>query len=152
MSKTLSFRGQLPIGLQDQIRLKTLKGKTGYKITKFQIIGNAPGTAEVEAIVQVFKSLPTAASSLINFSDMDLLAAAEHREFAAAEDMSSPQVIIFDREVFNQNIYVTYKAAAGTMSMNFYLELEQIKLNDNESTMATLQSIRSRYETAAGPT
>mgnify|MGYP003659849407 FL=1 len=152
MSKIKTYRGLLANNSIHEINLRTNTGKIGYRITKFQIIGNAPGTAEVEAIVQVFKSLPTATSSLINFSDMDLLAAAEHREFAAAEDMSSPQVIIFDREVFNQNIYVTYKAAAGTMSMNFYLELEQIKLNDNESTMATLQSIRSRYETAAGPT
>ena len=45
-------------------------------------------------------------------------------------------------------------AGGGTTNGNYYLELEQIKLNDNESTMATLQSIRSTFEalTPAGPT
>jgi hypothetical protein len=140
MMKT--YRGLLAADTQDHIRLKTLKGDIGYKITKFQIIGNAPGTAEVEAIVKIYKLKQSTNTSTIDFTDGDLLAAAEHREFAAAEDISSPQVIIFDREIFNQDIFITYKTAAGTMSMNYYLELEQVKLNENESTMATLQSLR----------
>ena len=38
MSKTISYKGTLDIGLQDRIRLKTLKGKVGARIcakTKF---------------------------------------------------------------------------------------------------------------------
>ena len=35
MSKTISFKGQLAMGTQDIINLKTNNGKTGYKVTKF---------------------------------------------------------------------------------------------------------------------
>ena len=43
MSKTISYRGQLDDGLEDKINLSTIKGKVGYKITKFQIMNYAPG-------------------------------------------------------------------------------------------------------------
>ena len=38
MSKTISYKGQLPVGEQDRIRLKTNNGKVGYKISKFQLM------------------------------------------------------------------------------------------------------------------
>ena len=37
MSKTISYRGKLDIGLQDRIRLKTNTGKTGYKLSLIHI-------------------------------------------------------------------------------------------------------------------
>ena len=49
MSK-ISFRGQLPIGTQDYIRLKTIKGQVGYKITKFQILPGMPGLDDCELV------------------------------------------------------------------------------------------------------
>ena len=33
MSKKISYKGTLPIGLEDKISLRTINGKTGYKIT-----------------------------------------------------------------------------------------------------------------------
>ena len=128
---------------QDTIVLHTNDGSTGYRIVKFQIISNTPGTAEVEAVLKIYKIEQSTNTAQIDFSDNTLLAAAEHREFAASEDFSSPQVIIFDQEIFNQDIYITYKSAAGAVSMNYYIELEQVKLDLNENTVATLKDIRN---------
>ena len=143
-----TFRGQLADGAQDQIRLSTIKGKVGYQIVKFQIIGQAPGTAEVEAIVKIWKTSQSTPNSQIDFTDSDLLAAAEHREFAASEDFSSPQVIIFDNAIFNQDIYISYKTAAGTMAMNYYIELEVIPLDDKAAEYAILKDIRTHRTSA----
>ena len=38
MSKTITFKGQLPIGVEEKIHLSTNDGLTGYRIKKFQII------------------------------------------------------------------------------------------------------------------
>ena len=139
-----TFRGLMAADTQDTIVLHTNTGSTGYRIVKFQIMGNTPGTAEVEAVVKIYKISQSTNTSQIDYSDNTLLAAAEHREFAAAEDFSSPQVIIFDNEVFNQDIFVTYKPAAGSMKMNYYIELEQVSLDLNENTVATLKDIRNQ--------
>ena len=46
--------------------------------------------------------------------------------------------------MFNQDIYVTAVDASGSnRATNYYLELEQFKLNDIETTMATLKDIRT---------
>ena len=51
---------------------------------------------------------------------------------------------IFDNMTFNQDIYVTYKddETAGKF-INYYIELEQVKLDLNENTVATLKDIRN---------
>jgi len=139
-----TFRGLLADGAEDRIRLHTIKGKVGYRIVKFQIIGNTPGTAEVEAIVKIWKTSQSTPNAQIDFTDSDLLAAAEHREFAAAEDFSSPQVIVFDNEIFNQDIYISYKTAAGSMKMNYYFELEIIPLDDKGAEYTTVKDLRTR--------
>jgi len=35
MSKIVTFRNRIPIGEQEKLNLKTIKGKVGYKIKKF---------------------------------------------------------------------------------------------------------------------
>jgi len=145
-----TFRGLMAEDTQDTVVLHTNDGSTGYRIVKFQIMSNAPGTAEVEAVLKIYKVEQSSNTAQIDFSDNHLLAAAEHREFAASEDFSSPQVVIFDQEVFNQDIYVTYKSAAGSMAMNYYIELEQIKLDMGENTVATLKDIRNELRIPPG--
>jgi hypothetical protein len=148
-----TFRGQLADGTQDKINLRTNKGKMGYRIVKFQCIPGAPGQGtDVEAVVKVYKNPPASIDETVNFEDLDLLAVIYYQDEATQHNPTSIDVI-FDREVFNQNIFITYESFSGSQAMNYYLELEQVPLGDNESTMATLQSIRARYEayTPAGP-
>ena len=60
MSK-ISFKGRLANGDEDRIKLSTIKGKVGYKITKFQVIGSSPAGITIEAVVKIYKK------SKINF-------------------------------------------------------------------------------------
>jgi hypothetical protein len=143
MSKTISFKGQIPIGEQDRIRLKTNNGKTGYKITKFQVLPGRPGVDDVELVCQIFKKDQTGSiTSEVNFTDSDLLAVAYYQDDLQNHYASSTD-ILFDNEKFNQDIFVTMTDASGaTNPANYYIELEVMALSDLEATMLTLQSIR----------
>ena len=143
MSKTISYRGKLPIGEQDRIRLKTINGKVGYKITKFQIIVTTPGAATSEMIGQIFKTDQTGnITTTVDFSDKDLLAMAFYQD-GATIDNTQNMTVIFDNEKFNQDIFVNITDASGsTVPGNYYIELEATSLTDLETTMLTLQSIR----------
>ena len=44
---------------------------------------------------------------------------------------------------FNQDIYVTNKDANGSKPVNYYLELEVIKLSEDQAMVATLKDIRN---------
>jgi len=137
-----TYRGILADGGQDKINLKTNRGDIGYKIVKFQVIQQNPGAAHAEAVVKIYKVKQTSIDAVINFSDGDLLAAIAYQKSDSVSYAGS-EIIIFDNQIVNQDIYVTLDHASGhTEPMNYYLELEQISLNDNESTMATLQSLR----------
>jgi len=146
-----TYRGMLSHNAQDHIRLKTNRGDIGYRVVKFQVIANVPGTTSHEAVTQIWKlkQAESAADphpwSIIDFTDGDLLAAS----FASAlvSGFTYTDVIVFDSKIFNQDIYITNNDVSGnTAKMNYYLELEQIMLNENESTMATLQSLRQIAE------
>tara|TARA_Y100000356_G_scaffold54153_1_gene43623 strand:- start:68 stop:514 length:447 start_codon:yes stop_codon:yes gene_type:complete len=144
MSKTISFKGQIPIGEQDRIRLKTNNGKTGYKITKFQIIPNAPGSTTNELVAQIFKTDQTGSiSANVNFTDSDLMGVAYYEGNSGAGTGYSGEQIIFDNETVNQDIFVTMTDAGGSTNPgNYYIELETMALSDLETTKLTLQSIR----------
>ena len=54
------------------------------------------------------------------------------------------EIIIFDNEVVNQDIFINITDAAGaTTPFNYYIELETMSLSDIETTMLTLKSIRT---------
>ena len=144
MSKTISFKGQLAMGTQDIINLRTNDGKTGYKITKFQIISTTPGaTASVEYVAKIFDKDQTGAiSAVVNFTDSNLLACAFYQVRSDAS-VAGAETIIFDNREFNQNIFITIEdAEGGTVPCNYYIELETMPLTDLETTKLTLQSIR----------
>jgi len=129
-------------GNQNRIRLSTIKGKMGYKIVKFQIITELPGATQVEFIVKVYKEEQTTVDGAINFSDSTLLAAAEY----GANDngwTTGSHAVIFDNEVFNQDIYITGIDVNGSYNVNYYLELEVIPLDDAGAEYTTLKDMRS---------
>ena len=144
MSKTISYKGTLPVGEQDRIRLKTNTGKTGYKVTKFQLISTAPGTANYEYVAKITKTDQTGSiTSTINLTDSDLLAVAYHKAASSGDRTAVDDTIIFDNEKVNQDIFINITdASGGTLDCNYYIELETMSLNDIETTQLTLQSIR----------
>ena len=139
-----TFRGLMADGSVDTIVLHTNDGSVGYRIVDFQLINQSPGAAGVEGIMKIYK-VPQTVTSVdgeIDFSDKTLLAAGYYTENAAVTDPVSHRVI-FENEIFNQDIYLTYFESIGSEPMNYYIELEQIKLDLNGNTVATLKDIRN---------
>ena len=145
MSKK-SFRGLLADGEQRKIRLGTIQGLVGYKIIKFEIMANRPGSSgsDAEHTVQLFLQEQDTVTNVINFESPLVLGAATMGNSATLSQYGSSPVIIFDNVKFNQDIYITHKETTGTESVNFYLELEQMKLSLDEATVATLKDMRGR--------
>jgi len=144
-----TYRGILLDGGQDKIRLKTIKGEIGYRIVKFDIIPQKPVTAANECVVQIWKVSqgdPPVISSEIDFSDQTLLGIGIYSNQTDTTYYPDDQTVIFDSEIFNQDIYITHKNETGAVSCNYYLQLEQVPLNENETTMTTLQSLRQVAE------
>ena len=140
-----SFKGKLADGGQNTIVLHTNDGTTGYKIVKFEILPVLPATVTGEHVVQIFKieqtTVPTV-DPIIDFSDNTLLGSAIMGNGTNFQ-FSIPGAVVFDNEIFNQDIYITHTDAHATGECNYYLELEQIKLDLNENTVATLKDIRN---------
>ena len=144
-----TFRGLIADGAQDTIVLHTNDGSTGYRIIKFELFAEEPGETQYEHVVKVYKVEQTAIDNNVNFADNTLLAAA----FLQDGDASYyPEVIhiAFDKEVFNQDIYITHVDTAGNLNCNYYIELEQVKLDLGQSTVATLKDIRNELRIPPG--
>ena len=143
MSKTISYKGTLNIGLEERIRLKTIKGKKGYKITKFQILGTTPGQANVEYVGKITKVKDPNIGPTVKFTDADLLAVAYYQDNEGTDKPMS-NIIIFDNEMFNQDIFINITdASSGTVPCNYYIELETMELSEIETTMLTLKNLRT---------
>ena len=146
--KIKTFKGKLAMGLQEKIHLSTNDGLTGYRINKFQIISETPGVSNVEMIAQIFTTDQTGSiSAAVDFSNADLLAIATY--FGEQTTKILNDYIIFDNETFNQDIFINITDAGGnTVECNFYLELEQFKIDLNTSTFHTLKNIRTETQTS----
>lgn len=142
MSKTLSFRGQLPVGLEDKIRLRTKNGKTGYRITKFQVMCSEPGVPDYESTIKIYSKPQGGGSTGVDFTESDLLAVCYIEDNGNNSNPISEQVI-FDNGIVNQDIFVNCANTIGTAPMNYYFELETVALSDIEATQLTLKSLRN---------
>jgi hypothetical protein len=143
MSRILSYRGFLASGGQERILLSTRKGEVGYRIIKFQLMPEKPGTTDYEHIAKLWKVSQSTIDESIDFSDNRLLGAAFTEGGAATNFIGNPLTVIFDREIFNQDIYITQIDTKSTLACNYYLELETIKLSEHDAMVTTIQSIRN---------
>jgi len=139
-NRILSYRGLMPADSFDTILLSTKKGEVGYRITKLEVVSGGPVGLSPEAVIQIWKDPQSATSYNIDFSNNRLLAAAfyENNQNVAGDGGS---VIIFDQEIFNQDIYLTCASTDG--AINYYLEIEVIKLDESQAMVATLKDIRN---------
>ena len=147
MSRKISFRGILPPGEQDRIKLSTLNGKTGYKITDFKIISKVVGTTTTESLGKIYNADQTGnVTNTVDFSESDLLAV-NFTGMGATSATENSNIVIFDNKKINQDIFVYIVDTKGeTDPVNYYIELETMSLTDIEATMLTLQSIRTITE------
>ena len=138
-----SFRGLIANEAIETISLHTNNGSIGYKIKKLQLYPNKPGDEHYLSAVKVYSVAQIGTpDEVTDFSDPTLLAAAffqDNSDKAYPADLD----VVFDNMTFNQDIYITHKSKSGTPSINYYIELEQIKLSIDENTVATLKDIRN---------
>ncbi len=144
MSKIITYKGKLPIGVQEKIHLSTNNGLTGYRINKFQIISSTPGVGSVEFVAKIYMTSQTGSeSTTVDFSEPDLLAAIFYQDDQNTDKPSSTEIVL-DKETFNQDIFIYITSPNGsTVECNFYIELEQFKIDLNTSTFHTLKNIRN---------
>lgn len=137
-----SVRGLLTAGGQERIRLSTIRGKKGYRITKFQVMHDEPGQQHVEGTLKIYKTLQSTIDNNVDFSDPNLLGAAY---LAESDDHANAlgMVTVFDLEVFNQDIYVTLEDTVGSRPMNYYIELEITELSDMQAEYTTIKDLRA---------
>jgi len=138
-----TFRGLIEDSAQDTIVLHTNDGSTGYRIIKFELFNNDPGGNDTEHIVKIFKVEGKALNNLVDFSDNTLLAAGFIGNSTQATAYPPLASVIFDNEIFNQDIYVIHRGEGTAQPINYYIELEQVKLDLTENTVATLKDIRN---------
>jgi len=143
MGRIINFRGLLADNGTDTISLHTNNGLIGYKIVKFQLFANAPGTSSFELVAKIFSVPQTTTSSTVDFSEETLLAAAYYADSSSVGSTEANQTVIFDNRIFNQDIDITMVDANSTASGNYYIELEQVVLALDEATVATLKNIRN---------
>jgi hypothetical protein len=136
-----TFRGLMTDDTMDTISLHTNNGSTGYKIVKFQVM--PAGDDDIEATVKVYSTRQTTNSNAIDFSDQTLLAAIFFTMHSTGQTYPEDVTVIFDNMIFNQDIYVTLRCHNVAADLNYYIELEQVKLDLNENTVATLKDIRN---------
>jgi len=143
-----TFRGMIADGGTATIPLRTNNGSTGYRISKFQIFFNTPGSDSQDSIVQIWKVKPAVvptANPTVDFSNQELLAVAQLVQAASVLYQTTTGPIVFDRDIFNQDIYVTHTDAESNYPINYYIELESMTLDLSENTVATLKDIRNIF-------
>jgi len=143
MSRIVSFRGQLANDAVETIHLHTTNGSIGYRIVKVETISADPGAYDEENIFKIYTIDQAAVDAQVDFSDQTLLGVSFMQTGTAATKTAST-TIVFDNKTFNQDIYLTAKDVGGSSrGINYHIELEQVSLDLNENTVATLKDIRN---------
>ena len=141
--KIKTFRGQLADNSNLRIRLSTNKGEIGYIVKKFQVVHEVESD-DLSATVSLFSQKPDTNSASINFDNPLLLGVVAYRSNKTDTGLVDT-TIIFDNVKFNQDIFISYRDnETADKTINYYIELEQIKLNLDEATVATLKDMRGR--------
>jgi len=138
-----TFRGKIADGVQDTILLHTNSGSTGYRIIKFEIMPAVVAAGGGEHTCKITKVALTTIDNNIDFNDQRLLGAGVASNSSSVHLYGIPITTFFDQEVFNQDIYVSQHDNDGNRELNYYIELEQVKLDLTENTVATLKDIRN---------
>jgi len=139
--KVHSFRGLLEDGKQREINIQGSVGSIAWRITKFEIIQEAPGAQTVESTVKIFRERQPSVTATIDFGDADLLGAAIYHD-AGSESNPISYAVIFDNALFVRNIFVTHDTVEGNDSCNYYIELEEVKISTAGMAQLALASTR----------
>lgn len=148
MGRIISYRGLLADGEQDIINLHTNDGKTGYKIVKLDVFPENPGhTADKELLVTVWSveqaTHAAGPATTVDFNNQELLAVGYFTENSSGSVVTNPAVVIFDNRIVNQDIFVINQDQSTGESANYYIELEQIDLTEDQALVAIIKNLRN---------
>ena len=135
MSKMKTFTGRLVSDNnaenQDTIHLSGGDSSTCYRIHKLELISTSEH-ADIGAVVKIYQNYQNIVTEVIDFKEDALLGAAIYRQ-DTGNNYPLSTVVTFDNEVFNQDIFITYKDNETSSSqINYLLVLEEIKVKDAE--------------------
>ena len=137
---TKSFKRMLINGAQDKIYLSGGESDIGYRITKLSLISKTPGAvAETEGVIKVFREKQTSIDAVIDFTDDILLAAAAYQDHDGSSYPSSID-IVFDDQVINQDIYITWYCTDNDIPMNYLIHLEEVKMSGSEQAVVNFEA------------
>ena len=142
-----TFKGKMKNDTNKRIKLSTKEGLVGYKIVKFQTISTVPLSTESKSLAKIYATVGGTAedTSLLDFDSPTLLAVSLFTSSGSVQSYPEDMTVIIDNKTINQDIYITMRnTGSGNNDINFYLELEVIKLDLNEATVATLRDMRGR--------
>jgi len=140
--KMHSFRGLLADGGQDKIRIEGATGKIAWRITKFEVLSGAPMLNDLISIVSIWREKQASiTATTIDFTIEELLAVGLWMDGDALTESATFHTI-FDNALFSRNIYITNVDAAGSGSINYYIELEEVKVS--QAGMAQLAVATAR--------
>ena len=135
--KVHSFRnligGTAASNPQQEIELERQNMNVAFRIVKFQLMPNDVSSAS-ESSVQIFREEQTAGtapftSGDIDFSNPDLLGAAFFSMHTAADIYSEDLSVIFDNMLFSRNIFITHHNNDDGVSINWYIEIEEVPVS-----------------------
>ena len=141
-NRILSYKGLLADEGRETILLSTRQGEVGYRIVRLALMPNNLNSNQ-EACFKIYKTPQATATFEFDFSDNTLIGAAYYTAPSSADTHSEDLNVIFDQEIFNQDIYLTHKNNDAGIGINYYLELEVIKLDESEAMVATLKDLRN---------
>jgi len=126
-----SFRGLLADGAQDKIRIQGATGEIAWRITKFQVMSNSPVSGDHVGITKIWREEQATAAitaTTIDFDNDELLGCAL---WTQGNLLTEPQsaTIIFDNALFVRNIWVTAVDIDASIGINYYIELEEVKVS-----------------------
>lgn len=130
-------------GGQYKIHLSGGDSGTGFRIHKFQLFPQKPGQETVENTVVIYKNKQTSLSTsaiTVDFNKDNILGAGTFHE-GHGDSVITNDVTIFDNEIFNQSIYLVHTDTVGILPVNFYLELEEVKMKDGEEAVVNFNAV-----------
>jgi len=143
--KMHSFRGLLADGDQRKISIQGSVGAIAWRITKFNLMPSAPGTVSSEHVVKVYREEQSSVDGLVNFTDAELLGAAYYNANVSGGDIDYVPPVIFDNDLFSRNIYITHSDVQGAGSVNYYIELEEVKISAAGMAQLSVAAARRVY-------
>ena len=127
--KVHSFRGLLPDGKQHKIRIQGPVGAIAWRITKFMVMPYDVSDEDYEAVVKIYRESQSSIDHNVDFTDSELLGAGLWSSSSSNNVYPDDMTIIFDNALFSRNIYITYEDTKTNGGMNYYIELEEVKVS-----------------------